>query len=359
MDGQGERGLEELIAVADEALEALHLAQALESYQAAERIAPEAYRVHVGLARTHTRMRHQAEAVASADKAVGIDPEQHEAHALRGALHFLVDENDQATSTLERAIELAPEAPEARLTLAQVLADAGQSEEAEAALAEARAAIDDMPDERSRQRWLAMAYHTETYVRLAQGQNAEALEAAQQVIGMEEANPYAACLAYSNMGIIQARQRKYDLGIEYLQEALRLNPHFHRAGSALGRLLLVRNRATEAAEVLARVLAEAPQETGSTRYAYATALAKAGQRQEAHAQFRQAMAEGLVGADAIMARIQTIWLSSAGRYTIFGVVLAAVLAWMILTEPSPQAMTFIAVLAIVLIQQRTLGRRGR
>jgi tetratricopeptide (TPR) repeat protein len=359
MDGQQVPVLEGLLVSAGEALEALRLDEALSLYEAAEREDPEAYLVHVGLARTHTRMRRQAEAVASAERAMALDSHAYEAYALRGALHFLVDENEEAQEVLERALELAPNEPEARLTLAQVLADVGRSEDADEMLAEARGHIEALPAEAERLRWMAMALHAETYVHLARGSTTEALAAAQQVTEMEDANPYAACLAYSNMGIIQARQRKYDLGIEYLQEALRLNPYFHRAGSALGRLLLVRRRASEAADVLERVLAQAPQESGSTRYAYATALAKSGQRLEALAQYRLATDEGLRGADAVMARIQRVWLSTSGRYAVLGVLLVAVLAWLVLAQPSPQTMTFVVILAMVLILQRTVGRRRR
>lgn len=357
MTKTGEHTFQELLSQAQQALEEMRLEDALAAYQAAEALQADSYDVQVGLARTFTRMRRQQEAITAAQRARELAPQRFEAHTLLGALHFLVDENTEAVEVLQRAIELAPDEPEPHLTLAQVYADTGQSDEAEEELAKAREQIASLPDEAAQRRWQALAFHVETYLRLAQRRDTEALEAAQQVVALEDANPYAACLAYSNMGIIQARQRKYDLAIEYLQQALALNPYFYRAGSALGRLLLIRGRAQEAASVLADVLQRAPQENGSTRYAYATALAKAGRRQEAHAQFRQALAEGLNGVDALVARAQTIWQSDVGRYGIIGILLLGILLWLALARPSPQVMTLLAVLALIVILQRTLGRR--
>ena len=337
MTKTGEHTFQELLSQAQQALEEMRLEDALAAYQAAEALQADSYDVQVGLARTFTRMRRQQEAITAAQRARELAPQRFE--------------------VLQRAIELAPDEPEPHLTLAQVYADTGQSDEAEEELAKAREQIASLPDEAAQRRWQALAFHVETYLRLAQRRDTEALEAAQQVVALEDANPYAACLAYSNMGIIQARQRKYDLAIEYLQQALALNPYFYRAGSALGRLLLIRGRAQEAASVLADVLQRAPQENGSTRYAYATALAKAGRRQEAHAQFRQALAEGLNGVDALVARAQTIWQSDVGRYGIIGILLLGILLWLALARPSPQVMTLLAVLALIVILQRTLGRR--
>jgi len=353
------QGLEALSRKANEALQALRLDEALEAYLRVLEASPDAYDAHVGLSRVYTRMRRQDDAVASAERAVEIDPDRHEAYAMLGALRFLVDENEEAASALERAIELAPDEPEPHLTLAQVLADRKESEEAEAQLTRARELIEALPEEAERLAWRAMAHHVETYLHLADGQDGAAMEAAQEAIALEEANPYAACLAYSNLGIIHARQRKYDLGIEYLEKALALNPYFFRAGNALGRLLLVRNRAQEAVEVLEKALEQAPDENPSTRYAYATALAKSGRRAEALAQFRQALQQGLTGADALMARVQTVWLSQVGRYAVIGAVAVAAIVWFVVAKPSSSALTLVAVLVVLIVLQQTLGRRRR
>jgi len=206
---------------------------------------------------------------------------------------------------------------------------------------------------------LALAWHAETYQRLAEGQNSEAMECAQEVIAMEEASPYAACLAYSNLGILEARARRYELAIDHLEQAYGMNPFFHRAGSALGRILIVRGRHQRAAEVLGQTLEHMPVENGGTRYAYAMALAKLGERRRALVEYRQALEEGLTGMDVLVARWQSLWLSNGGRYAILGVAAAALLAWMVLAKPSPQALTFVSLVAVILILQRTVGQRRR
>jgi tetratricopeptide (TPR) repeat protein len=185
------------------------------------------------------------------------------------------------------------------------------------------------------------------------------MEAAQQVIALEEVNPYAACLAFSNMGILEARARHYDQAIEYLERAFSMNPYFGRAGSALGRLLIVRGQSERAVEILAETLDHLPKDDASTRYAYALALSRNGQRQEALAEYRRALDQGLSGSDALLARWQTVWLSEWGRYTIIGILLAGVLAWIVLAEPTPQMLTLVGLLAVIIILQRTVGRRKR
>ncbi|MFH1086650.1 MAG: hypothetical protein V1772_12925, partial [Chloroflexota bacterium] len=230
---------------------------------------------------------------------------------------------------------------------------------AEAALAQARQTIGELADERERDRLLGTAWHAQAYLLLAKSKNAEAIEAAQQAIALEAANPHAACLAYSNIGILEARARRYDSAIGYLDHAYSMNRYFHRAGSALGRLLILRNRPQRATEVLAQVLETMKEDNGSTRYAYALALARSGQRAEALAEYRAALAKGLAGLDVLSARWHILWLSEAGRYAVIAVILAAVLAWIVLAKPSPQAMTFLAILALILVLQRTLGRRRR
>ena len=342
---------------ANSALEVLRLDEAEELFRTALEKDPSSYDAQVGLARTYTRMRRQDAAFAAAEAAVALDPGRYEAHATLGALQFLTDENDEATGSLKRATELEPDQPEPHLTLSQVYSDTGQQDEAEDELAVARTLIERLPDESARRFWEAMAWHAEAYIKLDQGQKDEATACAERAVELKDANPHAACLALSNMGVVEAQRRQYDRAIDYFQQAYDLNPYFHRAGAALGRLLLLRGQSPSAVEVLERVLEHLPAPQARINYAYAMALAKTGRREEALSQYREALANGLTGGESILARLRMVWLSTWGRYSVIGVAVVAVLLWILLTDPSPQAMTFIAVVAVILILQSTVGRR--
>ena len=359
MSDEGGQRFGELLVRAQDANHSLCLQEALDLYKAADALRPESYDVQVGMARTLTRMRRQEGAAVAVQKALDLEPDRFEAHAALGVLRFLVDDNEEAISALRRAIELEPVDPGPRLTLAQVYSDMKRFDEARAELDRAREMIMAIGDETQRRQLLALAWHVGTYQRISEGKNTEAIECAQEVIALEDANPYAACLAYSNLGILEARMRHYDQAIEYLEIAYAKNPFFHRAGSALGRLLIMRKHRERAVEVLRRTLEHMDTESGSTRYAYALALAKLGKRQEALVEYHRALEEGLSGMDIPLAHWQTIWLSDWGRYTIIGVVLAALLAWILLAKPSLQTLTLPALLAMILILQRTIGRRRR
>ncbi|MHB1293479.1 MAG: tetratricopeptide repeat protein [Anaerolineae bacterium] len=339
------------------AYEALNLGEALVAYQAAHALQPENYEATVGLARTLTRMRQETMAYETANEAVALDPQRPEGYAALGALHFLTDRHEEAITALKQALKLAPDEPDARLTLAQVYADVGQFGDANSELAAARESIARFADERRQQHMEALALHAETYVFLAEGKLPEASETAQKIVPYAEINPYAACLAYSNLGILAARGRRYDEAIEYLERALAMNPYFYRAGGALGRLLLIRHQPERAVEVLAQALDLTPPDKGATRFVYASALAKAGKRGEALAEFRLSLQEGVSGINGILARWQTVWLSVVGRYVVIGVALAALAAWLLLARPSPQTLTFAAILVLILVLQRTIGRR--
>ena len=339
--------------------DALRLDESLAGYEAALAAAPDSYDATLGLSRVLSRMRRQAEALAAAERCIALDHQRPEGYCARGQLRFLVDDLDEARDDLLRALELAPDDPEARLSLAQVYADQSRFDEAEAELARAREAIAALEGEGARNRLLGTAWHAQAYLLLARNKNAEAVEAAQEAIALEAANPHAACLAYSNIGILEARSRRYDSAIDYLEHAYTMNRYFHRAGSALGRLLILRNHPQRAAEVLEQVLETMPEENGSTRYAYAMALARSGRRAQALGEYRAALSKGLSTPDALLARWQTVWLSEVGRYAVIGVILAAVLAYVVLAKPSPQTMTFLAILALILVLQRTMGRRRR
>ena len=345
-----------LIQQASAAYAALDLDAARDAYSQAVEVSPDDYDAHLGLARTLSRMRKQEEADAAVARCIEIDPERAEGYFAKGVLLFLTDDLDDAQAALDQGIELAPEEPEGYITLSQVLADQNEFDAAEEALSDAREQIAKLSEE-DQPAVSAMALHAETYLRLAQGNNDDAVETALEVIELEEANPYAACLAYSNLGILQMRGRKYDLAINYLQEALDLNPYFYRAGHALGRLYIVRKRYAEAVETLQRVVDATSEPSAGVRYALASALSKNGQRKEALAAHRAALAAGLSGINALNARLQIIWLSEVGRYSIIAILMAAVLAYIVLGQPSTQTLTFIALLAVLIVLQRTVGRR--
>lgn len=348
-----------LLAQAHAAYHTLRLDEAAELYQAVLAARPDDYDACLGMARTLTRRRDQEEARAYAERCVALDPGRYGGYAALGALDFLADRLDEARNALNDAVERAPDEPEPYLTLTQVYADLRRFDEARAALEGGREAIRAIAEGSYRRSMEAFAFHVETYLYLAEGKDAEARESAQEVIAREADNPHAACLAYSNLGILEARARRYDTAIEYLERAFAMNPYFHRVGAALGRILLVRNQNGRAAEVLQQALAVAPPESGSTRYAYALALGRLKRRDESWEQFRLALAEGLKGGDRLMACWQLIWQSRLGRQALIGLVLVAVLAWVVLGNPPPTTLTFLALLVVVVVLQRTVGRRRR
>lgn len=353
------RDYDALLARAHAAYQELRLNEAVELYQAALALRPESYDACLGLARTLTRRREQSEARAYADRCVSLDPNRYEGYSVLASLHFLTDRFDEAIAASTRAIELAPNEAEPHLTLTQIYADVKRYDEAHAELMTGRDLIRSLGDDPYRRQVEAFSYHVETYLRLAEGKDAEARESAQEVIARAADNPHAASLAYSNLGILETRKRRFDQAIEYLERAFEMNPYFYRAGATLGRILLVRNRNERAAEVLKQALEASPPGTGSTRYAYAVALARLKRRDESSEQFRLALREGLKGVDRYMARWQIIWQSRVGRQVLVGLLLVAVLLWVVFAQPSPTTITFLVLFAIILILQRTVGRRKR
>lgn len=347
---------QQLLNQGREAYNALRSEEALASYRQALELDPKCYEAQLGLARTLIRMRRLDEAQAAVQRCLELDPRRAEGHTTLGMLAFLRDQYEEAASALNKAIEMAPEDPEAHLTLAQVYADMKKFTEAWTELEAARDLIAALSGEEQKA-LLAFSWHVETYLKLAEGKTQEAVEAAQEVLAYEDANPHAASLALANLGILEARARHYDLAIEYLDRAYQLDPFFYRAGSALGRLLIIRGQAERAAQILGEVVAKMPGAEKTTRYAYALALNKVGRRQEALSQYRQALQEGLTGIDALAARWQVIWLSPVGRYVIAGVILAALAAWLILAKPSPQSLTLLVLLVVILLLQRAWRRR--
>jgi len=357
MDANDRPALQTLLDQGQSASDELRLEQALEAYQAAAESYPGAVEPQIRLARTLSRMRRSDESMEAIERGLSMAPENAELLTIKGSLLFLLDRNDEAIEMLKGVVEIDGDDPEAHVILAQALADQHEHEASQQKLARAEELIEAIEDEPERERWLAMLWHARTYTQLAQGKNEEAMASAQEVIARKEANPYAACLAYSNLGILQMRGRKYDLAINYLQEALDLNPYFYRAGHALGRLYIVRKRYAEAVETLQRVVDATSEPSAGVRYALASALSKNGQRKEALAAHRAALAAGLSGINALNARLQIIWLSEVGRYSIIAILMAAVLAYIVLGQPSTQTLTFIALLAVLIVLQRTVGRR--
>jgi tetratricopeptide (TPR) repeat protein len=350
---------EELVEQARAAYQGLRLDEALQSYRSAESLRPEAFEAHVGLAQTLTRMRREEEAYRAAEKAIALGPERFEGYVALSVLHFLTDRHEDAESALRRAVELAPKDPEPHLILSQVKADVRRFEEAEADLGIAQELIAAMGNERAREQMQALAWHAETYLYLAQGRDVEARESAQKVISFEQVNPYAASLAYSNLGVLELRQRHYNQAIEYLERAYQMNSHMHRAALALGRLLLMRGQNERAAEVLGHILESMAPTSGSTRFFYAMALSRSRRRQEALAQYQRALQEGLKGIDHIGARWQVIWLSTWGRYAVIAMGLGLLLAWLLLFRPSPQTLTLVLLLVVILVLRKAVGKRLR
>jgi len=348
------------LARAQEAYRSLRLDEALEIYTGLATRDPNDYDAHLGLARTLTRRRDQAGARKAAQCCVQLDPARYEGYAVLGVVAFVTDQLAEASEALNKAIALAPSEPEPHLTLAQVYADQKQFDAANAEIQTARAETLRIPQDELRQELLAFAAHTESYVLLAQGKTEDARATAQSVIALEEANPHAACLAYSNLGVLEARARHYGEAVEYLQRAFDMNPFLEGAGTTLGRLLILRGETQRAVEVLGRVLQNPSVRGGSARFAYAMALARTGKREEALAQYRQALGEGLRTSDALMARWQIVWLSPVGRYIVIGVLLAAVAAWLLLGHPSTQVVTLLTVLVVIILLQRLWGKsRGQ
>ncbi len=357
MDSEKTARLEKLVAQAQDAYDRLSLDEALQLYRQAEAIKADDLQVQWGLAQTLIRMRLQEEARQAAERCVALAPERFEGHLALGVLGFLTDELDDARAHLERAAACAPDNPEPLLIMAQVLADQSKFEEADQQLAQARELIAALEPGKQRESLEALAWHVETYLRLSEGKTAEAMEAAQEVIARQEANPYAASLAYSNLGVLHVRTRQYDQAIEYLEKACQMNPHFYRAKGALGRVLILRGQYARAAEMLREVVENLPDPSGETYYAYGMALAKTGHRHEAREQYRHALQQGLSGINALMARWQTIWLSDTARYVIPAIVLAVLLIWIIWAKPSAQSLTLLAVFVVIFILQRAFGKK--
>ncbi|MHB9032462.1 MAG: tetratricopeptide repeat protein [Anaerolineae bacterium] len=347
----------DLLAQAWHSYEVLQIPQALEQFMSVAQQDPENYEAQLGLTRTYIRMRNEPAAVAAAQRCIELRPERGEGYAALGVIFFLDDKLKDAQERLQKAIALAPEDPEPHLTLAQVDSDLHQVNEAMDELQRARRLVARIENEHLRRQLEASELHARTYIMLGQNKVSEAMASARALTDYEQENPYAACLAYSNLGLMEARSKHYDQAIDYLQRAYSMNPYFYRAGSALGRVLYVKGQATQAAQVLGEVVRNAPDLDAHTIHAYAAALAKSGQRAEARVQYQAALKAGLKGLEAVVALGQLVWLSNAGRFAVIALVMAAAAAWLIFGKPSPSALTFAGILVILIAMQQLLGRK--
>jgi tetratricopeptide (TPR) repeat protein len=357
MDTGGQTLLDHLLRDADHAYHTLDLESALLAYHQACELDATSYDAQLGVARTHTRMRIREEALKACDQCVALDPTRYEAYATRGTLYFLADELDAAEAAARAALERTDSEPEPCLTLAQIDCDRSRFDSADQHIQEARRRIAALPPGQERDELTAMAWHAETYRHLMANKLDAAREAAQHVIDLEESSPYAAALAYSNLGIMETRARHYDQAIGYLEHAYATNPHFYRAAGALGRVLIIRGQYPRAAEVLEQVVGRDQADRGESRYAYAVALSRSGRREEARGQYRLALDEGLRGMARISACWQILWLYSPVRYALIAVCAAAILYWVVAGQPSQQAITLVVLIVVMVVLQRVMARR--
>ncbi|NLT74564.1 MAG: tetratricopeptide repeat protein [Chloroflexi bacterium] len=347
----------QLLAEADSAYRALQLDAALAAYRQAADAYPQSYEAQLGLARTLSRMRQRGQALEACDHCVEIDPTRYEAYATRAMLHFLADELDDAETCSRSALERADGEPEPWLTLAQIACDRRAFPLADQHIREARLRIEALPPGPERDESSAMAWHVETYRHLLADDLEQARQAAQQVIELEEASPYAAALAYSNLGILETRQRHYDQAIDYLERAHATNPHLHRAAGALGRVLIIRGNYEKAAEVLAQVLQHPEGESGESHYAYAAALAHIGRIGEATTHYREALSRGLTWPMRILALWHLLWLNRVARAALVALCVLLFLAWVAFGQPSQQAITLVVMIAVLVALQKYVFRR--
>jgi len=60
-----------------------------------------------------------------------------------------------------------------------------------------------------------------------------------------------------------------------------------------------------------------------------------------------------------MAQWQLIWLSPRGRWIVFGVLALAAVLYVVLAHPSTQPITFLVLVVMLIVLQRTVGQRLR
>src|ERR1041384_1653612 len=97
---------------------------------------------------------------------------------------------------------------------------------------------------------------------LALGQYDKALEAYREAVGLKPATRELA-LAYYSVGRGYREMKKYDLGIENLREALRLNPDSGNANFVMGECYFHLYRYPEAATALEKVVQMRPKDIQS------------------------------------------------------------------------------------------------
>jgi tetratricopeptide (TPR) repeat protein len=343
-----------------EAYHRLELSEAQRAFEDAIGEDADAFEAHYGLARTLIRMRREEEARREVERCLELAPERFESQAVAGLFHFLLDALDEAQDALKKAIELAPDAIEPQVVIAQVYADRGASDDAEAALQRARELVDALSDVTQQRRERARLLHAETYVALTAGREDEARAKAEEALQLADANPHAVCLANTNLGLMAARRRRWDEAISYLEAALELNPDFYRARGALGRVHLVAGHPAEAADALEIALEQMPHPEAHTVMAYASALGKIGRREEAVTQYQRALMLHPRWLERVYAWWQIAWQSRLGRIAVIVTGGVALVLWLALGRPSPQAVTLVLLVVVVLALQRSMaGRRPR
>jgi len=338
----------------------LELERARALFEAAVAERPDSVAGHQGLGRTLIRMRREEDAHQQVERCLALGPEEYETHALAGLYYFLVDALDEAQASLEKATALEPQEIEPHVVRAQVHADKGAFAEAEADLTRARELIDALEDEAVQRRERAALLHAETYVALSAKREDEARAKAEEALAYADANPHAVCLANTNLGLMAARQKRWDEAVGYLTAALELNPAFYRARGALGRVYLVTGRPEEAAAALEATLETMPQPDAHTVMACASALSKIGRREEAAALYRRALKLNPRWVERIYAGWQSVWQDRKGRLYVLVAGAVALGLWLWLTKPSPQAITLVLLVVVILLLQRAMsGRKPR
>ncbi|MGI6367516.1 MAG: tetratricopeptide repeat protein [Anaerolineae bacterium] len=349
--------LDAALGRADVAYHALDLDAALAAYQEAITLDPTCYEAQLGVARTESRRRRRSEALEACARCIELDPARYEAYATQATVHFLADALPEAEAACQEALQRSDSDAEPLLTLAQIACDRRNFTQADDYIAQARERIASMDPGQEQTALEAMAWHAQTYRHLLANEQEAARKAAQEVVDREAASPYAAALAWSNLGIMDARARRYDSAISYLERAYATNPHFGRAAAALGRLLIMQGQPARAAEILGAIVEQSEADRGESRYAYAVALAKSGDKQAAREQYQLALQDGLGGISRLQAGWQLLWLNQTVRGVMLALMAVAFILWVVTSKPSQQAITLVVMIAMLVVLQRVFSRR--
>jgi len=304
----------------------------------------------VQLSLCYGRMRRSDDALTAARRAVALAPEVASGHRALGVELFLQDENEDAEEELRRAIELDPESSAARFPLAQLLADQGDWDGADAMLAAAR---DLVGEDRA---GLAQGWYVEAYINLAGKELDAAEECIREALEYEDANPRIAALAYANLGNVQARRRQFADGIGNLETALGLNPYLRSASKLLGQLYLLRKRYSDALAPLLDASQDPRLASPVMEYSLGLAYAKTGDAERSRAHYQEALDSGLTGYYALAARMALIWSRSGVRWLVY-LAGACLAVWLAVTRvPTPAIAVLIALVVGYAVYRWWAGR---